>query len=67
MAPVSLILRNISNKAINNKSEIWGWRNSQYMLVSLRGKNKALYMMMCAEILTTIVSLCTLFFSVLLS
>lgn len=48
-APISVVLRNISNKIINDKKEIWTIKNNDEMMKMLKNKNKKLYYLMQLE------------------
>lgn len=50
-APFSIVIRNIANKEVNNKNEIWTIHNNKIMMNSLKVKNRKIYYLMHIEYL----------------
>ena len=48
-APISIFVKNIANKVVNNKTEVWTVSNNSFMLEQLKQKNKKIYYMMIVE------------------
>lgn len=48
-APISCYVKNVANKKINNKTEIWSIKNNSIMLRLLRKNDRRMYCMMIFE------------------
>lgn len=48
-SPISCCVKNVANKEINDKKEIWSITNNDIMMKALKKKNPKLYCMMILE------------------
>ena len=65
-APVSIIIKNIANKVVNDKTEIWTLENNRIMIRRLKKQSKKLYYAIllehCIFFQFVLVSLCRIIF-----